>query len=352
AISTALIIGLAIAGMGCFMFFPAAEIKIYGFFLFSLFVLASGITILQIAANPYVAILGSPETASSRLTMTQAFNSLGTFLAPYFGQILILSPHIDTERMDEFTPYELEMFLSNEAKSVQMPYVGLALTLLFLAFMIFVAKLPKFKTNNTMSSNEKFSFSLVARKYPHLIFGAIAIFMYVGGEVAIGSYIVNLLGESNIKGMLEKDAAGYLPYYWGGAMVGRFAGAYLLTRFKPSHILAFCTTMVCLLLLLTINTNGDVAMYSVISIGLFNSIMFPVIFTLSIDGLGDHTSKASSILVMMIVGGAVMPYAHGMLADIKSIGIQKAFIIPLICYAYLVFFALKGYKRKAVLEIL
>jgi FHS family L-fucose permease-like MFS transporter len=328
-----IILGLAVAGIGCFMF--------------SLFILASGITILQISANPYVAILGPPETASSRLSLTQAFNSLGTFIAPYFGQKLILSPSIDTERLDEFTPYELELYLSEEAKSVEVPYLGLGLALFFLALMIFYAKLPKItSTNNSDSNEEKFTFSLVLKKYPHLIFGAVAIFMYVGGEVAIGSYIVNFLGEKHIKGLIEKDAAGYLPMYWGGAMVGRFLGAALMTKFKPSNILAICTISVCFLLSITINFSGDLAMYTVLGIGLFNSIMFPVIFTLSIDGLGIHTSRASSILVMMIVGGAVIPFIQGNLADIKSIGIQKSFLVPLVCYLYLVFFALKGYKKK------
>lgn len=342
-----IILGLLILAFGCALFYPAAEIKQYWFFLVALFVLGAGVTILQIAANPYVSILGKAESASSRLTMTQAFNSLGTTLAPYFGILLILtSKHPSPEQLNEFTPNELSSYLTNEAKSVQLPYIGLAITLLALSGLIYLFKLPKITGGNAseISKNiEKFTFNLIWTKYRHLLFGMGAIFMYVGGEVAIGTFIINFIGQSNIKGFLEPEAAKFLPLYWGGAMVGRFLGAVILYYFKPSKILAFCATMVCTLLIVGINTEGDFAMWSILSIGLFNSIMFPTIFALSIEGLGDYTSKASSMLVMMIVGGAVIPPIMGLFAD--TIGYQKSFFVPFICYTYILFFAIKGYQN-------
>ncbi len=341
-----IILGLIILAFGCVLFYPAAEIKQYWFFLLALFVLGAGVTILQIAANPYVSILGKAESASSRLTMTQAFNSLGTTIAPQFGIMLILTAHHPSpEELNEFTPNELSAYLINEAKSVQLPYIGLAITLLALSALIYIFKLPKITGNNTSESNtetEDFTFSLIWKKYRHLLFGMGGIFMYVGGEVAIGTFIINFLGQSNIKGFLENEAGGYLSYYWGGAMVGRFLGAVILYYIKPSRILAICAATVCTLLIIGMNTDGDLAMWSILSIGLFNSIMFPTIFALSIEGLGNYTSKASSMLVMMIVGGAIIPPLMGLSADV--IGYQKSFFVPFICYIYILFFGIRGYK--------
>jgi FHS family L-fucose permease-like MFS transporter len=336
-----IIAGLITAGVGCGLFYPAAETQMYGFFLAALFILASGITMLQVAANPYVAILGKPETSSSRLNLTQAFNSLGTTVAPQLGGLLLFSGATYTAaQLSELTPGQILEYNLSQAAAVKMPYIGLAIALFVIAFIIKISKLPVIETpKNDGSSAASFSGAL---KHKHLLLGVLCIFMYVGGEVAIGSFLINFLHEPHIAGLTEKEATVYVSLFWGGAMVGRFIGAAVLSKVNPGKALGFCATVVVVLLLTTVNMNGEIAKWAVVSIGLFNSIMFPTIFTLAIRGLGKNTSQGSSLLVMAIVGGAIVPLAQGALAD--SVGVQAAFLLPVLCYAYIVFYGFIGSK--------
>ncbi|GAA4425108.1 L-fucose:H+ symporter permease [Pontibacter saemangeumensis] len=372
-----IIVGLVVAAVGCAMFYPAASLLSYAFFLLALFILASGITILQIAANPYVAILGPPEGAASRLNMTQALNSLGTTVAPIIGGYLIFEG--------------VDAVQTGSADSVKLPYLGLAATLLAIAVLIKVSNLPRIQ-----SEEEQLAPDAGALKYRHLVLGIVCIFMYVGGEVSIGSALINFFRLPEIAGLEETEAGHFLAFYWGGAMVGRFFGAValaqfrhnsrkyviigviaavafallysiygldealialglialnfvvlLLGRFLPGRTLGFFATTVLVLLLFTTFAEGSVAMWSVIAIGLFNSIMFPTIFTLAIEGLGIHTSQASSLLVMAIVGGAIIPPLQGWVADASG-SLQLSFLVPMVCYAYIVYYGFLGSRIKQV----
>lgn len=332
-----IVMGLSVAGFGALLFFPASLFLSYTFFLIALFILASGITILQVAANPFVALLGPPETASSRLNLTQAINSLGTTIAPYFGSLVILNSA------------GINRSPSEEAASVQGPYVGIALLLGIIAVLIALSKLPSI-SDATMEENHntKHFGKKSAWQYKHLIRGALAIFLYVGGEVTIGSFMVNYLMEPNIGNLAQSEAGKFVSFYWGGAMVGRFIGAALLQRLKPQYVLTACSIAAISLILISTNTSGPIAMYSIIAVGLFNSIMFANIFTMSMEGLGKFTGQGSGILCMAIVGGAVVPLLTGFIAD--AIGLQTALMVTVLCYGYILYFGTSGYKRdRAVL---
>ncbi|HXI54896.1 MAG TPA: L-fucose:H+ symporter permease [Polyangia bacterium] len=337
-----IIIGLATAGVGCLMFYPAAGARSYILFLLALFVLAAGITLLQVAANPFVAVLGKPETASSRLTLTQALNSLGTTIAPLFGSFLILSTTVkSSDEIKQMSPAAADAYRLAEAGSVQTPYIGLAVALFVLAVFIAVFRLPKIDAasgNSELAAGETQQGS--AWGYRHLVLGAVAIFVYVGAEVAIGSFLVNYFKEPYIGGLPEKEGAKYVFFYWCGAMVGRFIGTLTLRMFRPGKVLAWHALGATALVILTMLTTGKVAMWSVIAVGLFNSIMFPTIFTMAIDGLGKHTSQGSGILCMAIVGGALIPPLQGLLAD--SIGLHHCFIIPVLCYLFIAWYGANG----------
>ena len=335
-----IVAGLAIAGIGALGFWPAASMRVYEAFLAALFVLATGITVLQVAANPYVALLGPESTSSSRLTLAQALNSLGTTLAPMFGGLLILSNTVKSAADLQALPAaEQAAYRVQEAHSVQGPYLLLAVVLFVLAVVVYLFRLPALTSATEQADNQKHTLGR-ALKHRHLFFGVGAIFFYVGGEVAIGSLMVNYLSLPKIGGITEAQAAHYLSAYWFLAMVGRFAGSVLLARFSPNRLLALFAGVNMLLLVTTMASSGHVAMYSLVAIGLFNSIMFPTIFALSIERLGPLTNKGSSLLIMAIVGGALVPFLQGMLAD--RIGLQPSFVLPLLCYAYIVFFGLSG----------
>jgi len=315
--------GLSVAGIGAALFFPAAAFLSYGFFLFALFVLASGIVVLQVAANPYVAELGTPETASSRLNLTQGFNAVGTTIAPIFGAWLIL---------DNTSPD-----LVSKAEAVQMPYVGLALTLVLIAVVFAFVKLPKIQESDEAKAEGS------AWKIRHLVLGAVGIFTYVGAEVSIGSALVMYFGDEGLHLFGEADAARYVSIFWGGAMVGRFIGSAVMQKIPAAKVLAFNSVMVVILIITSMLTTGYVALWSIVLVGLFNSIMFPTIFTLAIDGLGKHTSEGSGILCLAIVGGAIVPMIMGVLAD--SFGLANSFVVAILCYAYILFYAFKGHKH-------
>lgn len=336
-----IVIGLLIAAVGCLIFAAAADVKMYSVFLIALFILASGITILQVSANPYVTRLGAESTASSRLTLTQAFNSLGTTLAPSFGAILILSAAIySSAEIAAMNPEQLVAYKLEKAQAVQFPYFLLASVLVALAAFFAVIKLPTI-TSDTQEHGET-SQSIWQQK--HLVLGVIAIFVYVGAEVSIGSFLVNFFAEQSIAGLEEAKAAHYVTYYWGGAMVGRFIGAAVMMRIAANKVLAFNSFAATIAIVITLLSSGNVAMIAILSVGLFNSIMFPTIFSLAISRLGILTSQGSGMLCVAIVGGALIPMIQGALAD--SIGIQNAFFLPAICYLYIAYYAIKGYRPK------
>jgi FHS family L-fucose permease-like MFS transporter len=334
----AMVAGLLTMSVGAFLFVPAATAASYRLFLTALIILAAGITALQVAANPYVIVLGSPETASSRLNLTQAFNSLGTTIAPKIGGLLILSAApMALQEMRSLSPAALQAYRTQQAASVKMPYIVIGVLLVLLALVIHRARLPSIE-----SAQHPLGKQLDDSLWRHrnLILGAVGIFTYVGAEVAIGSFLVNYLSQPGIAGLTSKVAAGYVSFYWGGAMVGRFIGSALLRKVKTGHLLGACAVCNVTLLLTSVFTNGQLAMWSILAMGLFNSIMFPSIFTLGLAELGPLTGDASGILNIAIVGGAVVPLAQGFIAD--HIGIHHAFLLPVVCYVYILYYALAG----------
>jgi FHS family L-fucose permease-like MFS transporter len=336
--------GLAIAGVGALGFWPAAALHLYGAFLAALFVLATGITVLQVAANPYVSLLGPERTSSSRLTLAQALNSLGTALALWYGGKLILSSVVQTpDAIARMAPAQQLAYQTQQAHAVQGPYIGLAVVLFLLAVFVWLFRLPALREATDKADAVHHSYLDVLR-HPHVLFGVLGIFFYVGAEVSIGSAMVNYLSMPDIGHISEQQAAYYTSFYWGGAMVGRFLGSWLMAFLPPRRLLSLFAAVNVLLVLTTMLSHGQTAVVSVIVVGLFNSIMFPTIFALGIERMGPMTSKASSLLIMAIVGGAVVPYLLGVLAD--RIGLQHAFALPLLCYAYIVFYGLSGSKIR------
>ncbi len=338
-----MVAGLLTMGLGAFLFVPAASAASYPLFLGALIVLAAGITCLQVAANPYVTVLGKPETASSRLNLTQAFNSLGTTLAPYFGGLLILSAAPKTiADIRALAPDALQAYRLHEAASVKTPYVGLGIALVVLAIAIGSFKLPKIE-HAQHKVGEKVNDSIW--NHPSLIFGAIGIFVYVGAEVSIGSFLVNYFSLPEIGGLTAKVAAGLVTFYWGGAMVGRFIGSAILQKVSTRGLLGMCAVCAAGFVAISMLATGHTAMYSIILVGFFNSIMFPSIFTLGVAELGPLTGDGSGVMIMAIVGGAIIPLAQGAIAD--RIGLHHAFFLPVVCYLYILFFALSGSKPNS-----
>jgi len=364
-----LIAGLLVSGVGALLFFPAAQFHVYGLFLGALFVLGLGFTLLQIAANPYVSILGPESSASSRLNLAQGFNSLGTTIGPVIGGFLVFVFFKESQGAD----------------AVKIPYLFFALIFFLMAGFIRLTPLPRF------TNPEEVKGGFGALRYRQLVFGMVAIFMYVGGEVSIGSMMINYLGLPEIAGLSETDASKFVAFYWGGQMIGRFLGAISLSKMKNqllkialmlgvalvsfgvigflsdwttasiygiflianfiafmagrglAHRTLFLFALINVVLLVIALTNtGALAMWTVVGIGLFNSIMWSNIFTLSIAGLGKHTSQGSSLLVMMILGGALLPLLMGVVADAFSV--HMSYAVPVLSYLYLAFYGIEGYK--------
>ena len=325
---TTMVVGLLTMACGAFLFLPAATAASYPLFLTALLVLAAGITGLQVSANPYVDLLGKPETASSRLDLTQAFNSLGTTIAPKIGGFLILNAApLAAVQLQQLTPAAQHLYRVQQASSVKMPYTVIGVALLLLAVLIAVSKLPKVE-EATALPGQKGSDSIW--KHRHLLLGALGIFAYVGAEVSIGSFLVNYFGLPEIAGFSAKTAAGYVSFYWGGAMIGRFLGAPLLQRFKPGYLLAIFAIVAAALVTTSMVLSGHLAMWTILAVGLFNSIMFPTIFSLGEAELGSLSGTGSGLLNMAIVGGAILPVIQGVIAD--HVGLHHAFVLPVICY--------------------
>lgn len=320
--------GFVIAACGAFLFYPASTFHQYELFLVALFIVAIGIVLLQVAANPYITVLGSPKTAASRLTLIQGVGSLGTTLGPIFGAHFILS------RLEESNA-------SSEA--VVGPYMFIAGTLLFIGILVYWLKLPKVAT---ASGTETQATTGSIFRFRNLNLGIIAIFAYVGAEVAIGTFLTNYIAER--LSISDSSANFYLSFYWGGMMVGRFLGAVILKFIKPSTVLALLAMLAIGLVLLSISTTGYLSVWSMVAVGLCNSVMFAVIFSLSVSGLGRYTSRASGLLSSAIVGGAIISYAQGYAVDHYSWNIS--FLLPVVCYGYLIFYGLNGYRSKQVAE--
>jgi MFS transporter, FHS family, L-fucose permease len=333
--------GLFAMGLGALLFIPAASQPSFPLFLTALIILAAGITALQVSANPYVAVLGPQKTASSRLNLTQAFNSLGTTVAPWFGSVLILSgAPVALDVMRRMPADQLHVYRLQQASSVKLPYLGLAIALFFLGLVIAKFKLPVI---SAVEPHGRVRESVW--KYRRLVLGAIGIFVYVGAEVAIGSLLVNYMSQPNIGDVSMQIAARFVSFYWGGAMIGRFIGSAVLQKVRTGTVLGFSALMAFLLVMISTLNFGSIAMWSILLVGLFNSTMFPSIFTLSIEGLGPLTGKGSAVLVCAIVGGAIIPELQGLLAD--HIGIHHAFVLPALCYLYIAFFAFRSNKPRS-----
>lgn len=344
-----IVTGLLMSGIGTLLFIPAALLVLYPLFLGGLFIIASGFTLLQVAANPYVSVLGKPETASSRLNLAGGFNSVGTAIAPYLGGLFILSATaLKPEAIQVLSIAEQTAYRLQEAASVKVPYLILTAMLIGLAIIMWRVKLPVVQSivaeHNSMESYRK------ALSFRQLRLGAIGIFMYVGAEVTIGTFLVNFLGLPAIAGLSEQSAATFVAYYWSGAMIGRFSGSYITTRFRSQNVLAVASIINIVLVVTAVLSHGTIAMWSLIAVGLFNSIMWPCIFTLGIHGLGTYTNQGSSILVMNILGGAVIPVIHGKLADV--FGLHLSYILPAFCYGYILWYALRGqYSREELSSV-
>lgn len=323
------VLGFILTAFGCILFYPAASTASYPIFLGALFVLASGVVLLQTAGNPFVTLL-SPGKEASSLTLVQAFNSLGTTLGPLFGSAFILSSTA------EFISKE------QEAQSVQIPYLGIAGVLILLAVVVYLLKLPDVRKVGEEISEKNQDGKESIFQYSHLVLGAIAIFFYVGAEVSIGSFLILTMKE--VAHIEEALGAKYIAFYWGGAMVGRFIGSAIMAKIKPNKCLAFNCFMAILLTLIAILFGGEIAMVALIAIGFFNSIMFPTIFSLATKNLGKFTSEASGLICIAIVGGALVPPIQGFMADHTSLILS--FVIPMLCYFYIAFFALIGFRTK------
>jgi len=338
-----MVAGLLAMALGAVLFIPAASIPYFPLFLMALIILGAGMAALQVAANPYVSVLGPPETASSRLNLSQAFNSLGTTIGPPLGGWLILrGAQKIVANVQSMSPAALHAYRQHQAATVKIPYLAFALTLVLLALAIALYKFPRIDTTKDFRPMKDGTKGPGIWRYPHVILGAVGIFLYVGAEVSIGSFLINYFGQPYIAGLAATVAADFVAFYWGGAMIGRFIGSALLQKVKTGTLLAICAFVAMSLVLTSMLTFGHVAMWSILAIGLFNSIMFPSIFTLGIAEMGPLTGEASGLLVIAIVGGAIIPELQAILID--HIGIHHAFIIPVLCYLFIAYYGLKGSK--------
>ena len=328
-------VGLCTMGVGCLLFYPAAELQAYPFFLGALFVLAAGITLVQVAANPYVTLLGDHETASSRLNLTQAFNSLGAAMGPLLGAMTILGA----------ADHAADVMQSTH--SVQGPYLVLAVVLFVLALAISLCTLPDARTIEGVSPQDTgYQQSASVWSHRHLVLGAIGIFAYVGAEVSVGSFLVNWMSEPSVGGLSHAQAGEHLSLYWGAAMVGRFIGSSMMQRIPPQRVLASVALVNAVLIGMAMAVGGHFSMWALLLTGLFNSIMFPTIFSLALEGLGSLTSQGSGLLCMAIVGGAVVPLLQAVLAD--KVSLLLSFCVPLVCHLYICFYGTKGFRPTTV----
>ncbi|MEO6091641.1 MAG: sugar MFS transporter [Novosphingobium sp.] len=332
----AIVFGLIVMAVGALCMVPAARIPSYGVTMAALFVIACGIALLQVAANPYVAVIGPPETAESRLTLVQAFNSMGTFFAPYFGGYLILSRTMSGTTMAG-TVISAEQRLG-DAQATQLPYVLVAVVLIILAFVIGRARLPTLG-EDTARANAEERKHLSLWQHRNLVLGVPAIFIYLIAEIGVANLFINFVSQPTIGNMTQARAANYLVLLWGGMMVGRFAGAYIMRRARADKVLAYFAGAAFIVMIAAATLTGPVAMWALILVGLCHSIMFPTIFALGIKGLGPLTEEGSGLLITAIAGGALV-VVQGWLAD--HFGLQNSFFLTAACELYVLFYALWG----------
>jgi FHS family L-fucose permease-like MFS transporter len=335
-------IGLLTMTAGCLLFVPASSSGLFVTFLAAIFVLAAGITIVQVVANPLISMLGPPATAHSRLTFAQAFNSLGTTIFPYVGSILILGPLAKADP-SKLTGAALSAFRTQETHVIVATYLGLASVLVLIAALVWLRR-NRLPDTSFESVTLRHAFDLL--RQVRFGFGALCIFLYVGAEVSIGSLIVSYLMQSGVLGLGQEDAGKHVPYYWGGAMVGRFIGAYLLRVLSPGKVLACAAAAVLILLTVSATSVGALSGWSLLAIGLFNSIMFPTIFSLASEGLGPRAAEGSGIICVAIVGGAIVPLITGRAAD--WVGLKEAMIVPALCYCGILSFGIYARRPKDV----
>jgi len=334
--------GLVVMLFGCLLFIPASQGAVYGLFLLALFVLASGVVIVQVVANPLISLLGPPQTAHSRLTFAQAFNSLGTTVFPYVGSILILGG-LATVGADQLSGAALDEYRRAESQAIWQGYLGLAVVLGIVAAAVWLFR-DRLRHERHAAGSGLAGLDLLAR--PRFGFGALCIFLYVGAEVAIGSLIVNYLQQSSVLGLEERAAGELIAIYWGGAMVGRFIGSAILRVVNPGIVLACAAAGAIGLILLSTSTTGAVAGYSLLAVGLMNSIMFPTIFSLASEKLGSRAADGSGIINVAIFGGAVVPLATGALADLSG-SLAGALLLPVLCYAVIAAFGIYCRRNPA-----
>ena len=334
--------GLLTMMVGCLMFIPASQNAVYGLFLFALFVLASGVVIVQVVANPLISLLGKPETAHSRLTFAQAFNSLGTTIFPIAGSVLILGS-LATMKAEDLSGAELDAYRTAESQAIVHGYLGIAVALLVVAGAVWLFR-NRLQGEKHEASAGLAGFDLLKR--PRFGFGALCIFLYVGAEVSIGSLIVNYLMQPGVMGLAEQAAGKLIGLYWGGAMIGRFIGSGLMRVISPGKLLAFVAVGAIALILISTNTTGVASGYSLLAIGLMNAIMFPTIFSLASERLGSRAADGSGIINVAIFGGAVVPLATGAVADLTG-SLATALLLPALCYAVIACFGVYA-RRPAV----
>jgi FHS family L-fucose permease-like MFS transporter len=353
-----MVLGLVTMAIGCLLFFPASSIRVFPLFMLAYFTVAAGMTILQVSANPYISALGPESSASSRLNLSQAINSLGTMIAPLLGAVLLLKETVKTSgEIEVLDDVAKEAYYASEASFVQTPFIVLGVIILALAGFFFVVKLPKLLENSERKGFAEYGKAIA---FPQLKWGTIGIFVYVGAEVAIGTYLVNYFLDMNMAEMIKNNefmagiiggdtsgiddkaiVAGFVAFYWSGAFIGRLVGAVLTRIFQPSKVLATFAIGAIVMILISIGTTGFVSMWAILAVGLFNSIMFPTIFTLAIEGLGDLKPQGSGLLCTAIVGGAVIPPLYGLCTD--AVGFKMAFLLVILCYGYILWY---GWSRR------
>ncbi len=342
-----IIVGLVTCAAGALLFIPAASIQVYGLFLFASFVMACGQGVLEVAANPYVTLLGPPESSERRLNLAQSFNAVGAVVTPFIGAAFILSAlEYSREKLTALTPTELAAYRTAVVNTVRTPYLVIAGLFLTYAVVIFFSQLPEVgATDGTVKQESTGEELRDIWHYSHLVKGVIAQFFYVGAQIGVGSFVIRL-AQYSIPGMLQKDAALYLKLHLIGFMIGRFTGSYVMKRVSAARLLSLfaVSTLICLLVVLL--GSGVAPLWAVVLIGFFHSIMFPTIFALSVKQLGRYTKLGSSLLVASIIGGAIFPAIMGYISDHSTI--RVAFVVPLVCQAYVLYFAVRGYRPVLV----
>jgi FHS family L-fucose permease-like MFS transporter len=353
-----MVTGLLIMAAGALGFLPAAHLALFPLFLTALVILAAGMTVVQVAINPYVTVIGPAATAASRLNLAQAVNSFGTFIAPFIGTYLILrnaQAPASTEQLLAMNEVQRQAYRVLQASTVQTPYLIITVALVLLALALAAIKLkPQAGATDLTQDFRPGAFAEALDKpksiwsHKWVIFGALGIFTYVGAEVSIGNLLINYMGLPSIAALPEATAGYFLMVYWGGAMVGRFIGSAVLQKVRTGPVLSTAAVIAFILVVLSLFTTGHVAMGALLAVGFCNSIMFPSIFTLGIQDLGPLTSKGSSILIAAILGGAIVPKIQGIIAD--HIGLQRSFFVPAICYIYIASFGIAAIRRPAALD--